>query len=132
MGSHSLLGDTKTHPHKVLPLVPVVIEYRSPTEHGVAGEVPIIHVGALGLVVNRELPMLVLLLPPETCSPMIYMPTVGSVAFDSVVLFWSSSMVLPVELVAPKMVRSQTLFTGIGFVAFCGGQVLDLLSPPSI
>jgi hypothetical protein len=92
-------------------VVPVVIEYRSPTAQGVEGifVVPTIQLGRLGLVLNREFPIGALLFPAVTCSPSIYIPTVGSVRKDKVGPFTSSTIVLFAVLDTARTLMSHTL-----------------------
>jgi hypothetical protein len=84
-----------------------VLEYKVPIAQSPVGglAVPTRQVGMVGLVVNREYPVL---LPTVTDSPRMYMPTVGSEDSGNSVSVTSSWMVLSAELVTPIRVRSTT------------------------
>jgi hypothetical protein len=101
-----------THPQIVFGSVLVfeVLEYKVPTAQLPVGglSVPTLQVGIVGLVVNREYPVLLLL--SMTGSPRIYMLTVGSEDAGRRVSATSSWMLLPAKLVIPIRVKSFTAF----------------------
>jgi hypothetical protein len=103
----------QTHQVSFEPLFPWVLEYKDPTRQAevfVGEAFPFPQVGALGLVVKREYPRVVL--PLVTASPITYMATVVS---ETVVLgvAWLSWIVATPDtppLLAPRIVTSVSVW----------------------